>query len=258
MNEMLGLGFTLGLGLFILIGATLVFIMKNSTKLVEFSIGLALGIMTLLLIFEITPEAYEMLQEHLHGTMIYIVMALSLLLGIVGLKLLDLFIPDHEHHEHDNHEEKEVKENLFHIGVVSSIAIIIHNIIEGMAVYGTVSSSLSMGLLMSLGVGLHNIPLGMAITSTVYQNSQDKKKTWILISLIALSTFVGGLLMFLFSSELLNNLILGCLLSVTSGMLIYIVLFELLPHLLEAKHKKYAYLGVITGIVIFILSTFLG
>lgn len=256
MNSVLGLGFTLGLGVFILIGASLVFLMKNSTKLVEFSIGLALGIMSLLLFFEMIPEAYEMLKDHFIGNMIYGIIGINIVAGVVILKLLDLFIPDHEHHAHDHHEAKEVKENLFHIGLVSSIAIVIHNIIEGMAVYGTVSSSASIGILMSLGVGLHNIPLGMAITSTVYQTSKDKKKTWMLLIPIALSTFVGGLLMFIFNSKLLNNAVVGCLLSITSGMLIYIVLFELLPHLFEAKNKKYAYVGIVVGILVFILSMF--
>lgn len=254
MNEIIGLSFTLGLGMFILIGAFLVFTIKNKTKLVEFSIGLAFGVMILLLALELIPESFEKLKDSLGGISPYMISLISIVLGIVVLKLLDLFIPDHEHHEHEDHEDKDVQENLFHIGYVSSIAIILHNIIEGMAVYGTVSSSTSMGLLMSLGVGLHNIPLGMAITSTMYQTSKDKKKTLFLLLAIALSTFVGGVLMFIFRGELLNNIVLGVLLSVTSGMLIYIILFELLPHIMEAKKKKNAVVGIILGALIFLIS----
>lgn len=254
MNSIIGLSFTLGLGMFILIGAFFVFTIKNKTKLVEFSIGLAFGVMILLLALELIPESFEKLKDSFDGISPYMISLISIVLGIVTLKLLDLFIPDHEHHEHENHEDKDVQENLFHIGYVSSIAIILHNIIEGMAVYGTVSSSTSMGLLMSLGVGLHNIPLGMAITSTVYQTSKDKKKTLFLLLAIALSTFVGGILMFIFRGELLNNIVLGVLLSVTSGMLIYIILFELLPHIMEAKKKKNAVIGMILGALIFLIS----
>lgn len=256
MNEIIGLAFTLGLGMFILIGAFIVLVMKDKTKLVEFSIGLAFGVMILLLVLELTPESFEKLKESFDGIHPYMISFIAMTLGIVLLKILDLFIPDHEHHEHENHEAKEVKENLFHIGYVSSIAIILHNIIEGMAVYGTISSSTSMGFLMSIGVGLHNIPLGMAITSTVYQTNKDKKKTFALLLGIALSTFVGGLFMFLFRTELLNSMIIGILLSVTSGMLIYIILFELLPHIMEAKNKKSAILGVALGALIFVVSMF--
>ena len=100
------------------------------------------------------------------------------------LKILDRFVPEHD------------SNNLSHIGIVSSIAIIIHNIIEGMAIYNTVISDLNTCILLSLGVGLHNIPLGMAISSTTYK---DNKKSTILVVLIALSTFIGGLLIALFN-----------------------------------------------------------
>lgn len=258
MNSILGLSFTLGLGIFILIGASLVFFLKNSTKLVEFSIGMAFGVMILLLLFELIPESIEMLEPEIVGSLVYLIFALGLILGVVMLKVLDLFLPDHEHHEHDDHDKEEVRDNLFHIGLVSSIAIIIHNIIEGMAVYGAVTSSISMGLLMSLGVGLHNIPLGMAVTSTAYQNSGDKKKTIKLLIPIVLSTFVGGLLMFIFRGNLVNDMLLGVLLSITSGMLVYIIIFELLPHILEAGKKKNAVVGIVVGTVIFIISMMLG
>ncbi len=258
MNSMLGLGFTLGLGAFILVGAALVFVLKNSNKLIEFSIGLALGVMSFLLVMELIPEAMELLGEQYKGQNRYFILMAGMIFGVAMLKLLDLFIPDHEHHEHEDHEDKDVQENLCHIGYISSIAIILHNVIEGMAVYGAVSSSTSMGLLMSLGVGLHNIPLGMAITSTLYQTSKDKKKTWFLLLTIALSTFVGGLLMFVFREELLNNSVLGILLSITSGMLIYIILFELLPHIMEAKNKKNAIMGVVLGALVFLVSMIFG
>ena len=111
---------------------------------------------------------------------------------------------------------------------------------------------------MCVGIGLHNIPLGMAITSTSYQSHKDKKKTLILLTIIALSTFVGGLFMFVFKAELLNHWVLGSLLSITSGMLLYIILMELLPHMMDAKEKKYAYLGVVVGVLLIIISTFFG
>lgn len=257
MNTM-GLLVTLGLGVFILIGAALVFLLKNSTKLIEFSIGLAFGIMILLLLFDIVPEALEMLGETGNSTLPWIILIVGFVCGFVLLKILDFFIPDHDHHPHHDHDTKEAQENLFHIGLVSSIAVILHNIIEGMAVYGTVTTSLSTGILMCVGIGLHNIPLGMAITSTSYQSHKDKKKTFILVSIIALSTFVGGLFMFVFKAELLNHWVLGSLLSITSGMLLYIILMELLPHMMDAKEKKYAYLGVVVGVLLIIISTFFG
>ena len=38
--------------------------------------------------------------------------------------------------------------------------------IEGMAIYTSVLSSVELGTLMCIGVGLHNIPMGMVLAST--------------------------------------------------------------------------------------------
>ena len=148
------------------------------------------------------------------------------------------------------------KDNLIHIGVVSSIAIIIHNVIEGMAVYNTVNSSLDLGILLSLGVGLHNIPLGMAISSTFYTSLKNKNKTNLIIILISLSTFLGGLIMSIFNVT--NEFIISILLSITIGMLIYINIIELLPRLIKYKNKKMVLISTLIGIILLFISIKLG
>ena len=122
-----------------------------------------------------------------------------------------------------------------------------------MAIYNTVISDLNTGILLSLGVGLHNIPLGMAISSTTYK---DNKKSTILVVLIALSTFIGGLLIALFNVS--NQIIMGVLLSITIGMLLYINIIELLPRLVSSNNKKTVVLSILSGIIILIISILLG
>ena len=51
---------------------------------------------------------------------------------------------------------------------------IIHNIIEGMAIYFVTLTDISVGIMMSVGVGIHNLPLGVMIGS-VYSESSNKK-----------------------------------------------------------------------------------
>ena len=244
----MGLLITLVLGLFIVVGAIITFASKNNNRFVNFSISLAFSVMIMLMFVDLIPEVKEIFIGEF-GSIIGIVLAL---LGIVGgiiiLKLLDIFIPDHEGHE---------KEELKHIGLISSIALILHNIIEGMAVYTAVNNSVESGLLISLGVGLHNIPLGMVITSTFYKANNNRKKTWSIIILVSLSTFLGGLIMMMLSGILVNEIVLGILLSVTLGMLIYISVFELLPKMLEVKNKKITLTGIITGIVLILITIFI-
>ncbi|MBQ7136555.1 MAG: ZIP family metal transporter [Bacilli bacterium] len=244
----MGLLITLILGLFIIIGAIITFVSKNNNKFVNFSISLAFSVMIMLMIVDLIPEVKEIFLEEFGNFKGILFALIGVILGIVLLKILDRFIPEHDGHE---------KEELNHIGLISSIALVLHNIIEGMAVYAAVNNSLESGLLMCLGIGLHNIPLGMVITSTFYKANNNKLNTWLIISSVSLSTFMGGLVMFLLSGVLVNELILGILLSITLGMLIYISFFELLPKIKEMKDKKIACLGLLTGIALILITIFI-
>ena len=228
---------TLLVGLFILIGAGLGNYFKKNSKFIDLSVGLALGVMVLLLILDIVPEAYEALSENLSGIAILILIS-SMVVGFVGLNLLDKFVPHHEHeshHHHHHHDEKCHNEHLEHVGILASIAVVIHR------------------LLLCLAIGLHNIPLGIIISSTL----QTKKELVINSFILTISTFIGGLIVFLISGMISETLV-GILLSVTTGMIIYITFIELLPQLIHSNNKKYGVIGIIIGVIILVLSTLLG
>ena len=123
---------------------------------------------------------------------------------------------------------------------MSSIAIILHNIIEGMAIYNTFNTSINLGILLSIGVGLHNIPLGMVLSSTFYKSLSNKKKSNVIIFLISTSTFVGGLIMCIFNNVFKNEFII-----------------EILPKLIKSKDKKMIITSIIVGILILFVSVFL-
>lgn len=251
-NAKIGLLTTLLLGLFILIGALLAFALKKKQKVVDFSIGLALGVMIMLSILDLLPEIIE----HLGLKYIYIFIIGSIV-GYFILKLLDKFIPDHDHNEEANLSKPELRENLIHIGVVTSLALVLHNIIEGMAVYGTILSDTKLGLAVTLGIGFHNIPLGMVIAATFYQSNENFWKTLSIISAVALSTFLGGLIMFFLNLSVINSILLGTLLSITLGMILFITFSELVPRIRESKDRKISYIGMTIGIMILLISSLL-
>lgn len=249
MNAVFGLLLTLFLGVFILIGSLIVFFTKNNDKFIKFSMGLAFGVMIMLVSFDLFPEVFHIFLEKYSLLKTILIVSILCFLGIFLLKLFDLFIPHHEHSSNKKH----VEGHLEHIGFVSSIALILHNIIEGMALYSVVLNSLEMGLLLSLGIGLHNIPLGMIVASSFYHSNNNKKKTLFISLGLSISTFVGGLLMYLLSN-IISEITVGVLLGITLGMIMYIALFELLRHILKEKDKKYCFLGTLFGVLIIIIS----
>ena len=233
------------LGIFFLVGALVVKVGKNTRFIENISVSVALGTMVTLVILDLIPE----MLEHMEGVPI-IFLILLILLGVVLLKVLDFFIPEHDH-EHSLHHDCS-EENLVHIGIISLVAIVLHNVIEGMAVYSLSIESLKTGMLVALGVGLHNIPMGMIIVSTL---EHEKKNVKIIAYLLAsLSTFLGGLIMVLVSS-IITDFVIGILISITLGMILYIVLFELLPHVLHGEKKMQSFVGVLIGVILIIVSS---
>lgn len=245
--EIIGLLITFLLGLFILIGALVAFLANKKQKIADFSLGLAFSVIIMLIVLDLIPEVIE----HLGMSYIWLFLIFAIL-GYGLLRLLDHFVPDH--HDATHMTKKEANDNLAHIGLISSITLVIHNIVEGMAVYTTVLTNVSTGLMLAIGIGFHNLPLGMVIATTFYQGNQPAKKGVLVLAGVSLSTLLGGFLSFLLNNKTLPDRAIGSLLSLTLGMLIFILLSELLPRIRKSKYKLERNIGIGLGIIIMLLS----
>ena len=225
-------------GVSFLIGYIITVLLNNNKKLITFSLGFSFIIIFGLIIFDLFPECLELVNNKF-------TILIFALLGIIMLKLLDLFIPDHEHNSNK-------KDHMEHIGLISFVALFIHNIIESTAIYTTSLTTLSMGIIMAIGVSFHNIPLGIQISSMIKNN---KIKLSLILGL-SLSSVMGIILLNIFKITLNNN-ILCVLISITLGMLIYIALFELLCEVKENIKKRELQLGLISGIALVVVSQLL-
>ncbi len=239
------------LGVFIAMGAILAFFLQKKQKVLDFIFALALSLIVMLIVMDLLPEIIEVL-----GTTNLWLFIIFGLLGILLFKMLDELVPEHhEHHDHKMTKKENVK-NIIHIGTLATIALMIHNIVEGMAIYIAAASNVTLGIMMSLGVGLHNIPLGMVISTTFYQSEEKKDKFFVYIIGLCLSSFVGGLLAHCFHITNVNDQMMGSILSLTLGMLVYIVIFELTPKVMETKDKKMSILGLLLGIFLSVMTIF--
>ncbi len=241
----MGLLITFLLGTFFLLGAAFIRLAKNSEWIEQLSVSLAFGSMSALIILELLPDVIEDFASKYP-----IAAIITVVTGIAGLWILDHFIPDHDGHLASG--TKDHHDNMVHIGIISAIAIILHNTVEGMTVYGLTLESLQQGAMLSLGVGLHNIPMGMLIYSSL--EKEKKSRRYLIMALASLSTFFGGLLMFLVS-PLLNEFVLGILVCITLGIILYIIFFELISDLLRRKHWLLSAIGIIAGVCILLIST---
>lgn len=250
MNQYYGLILTFIAGLFFLIGGIITLKVKNKDKLNIFSIALALVIIINLLIKELFPEILELLEGYNLSFKIMLILLFSVI-GILLLKVLDFFIPDHHHDHHDNEvDKKEHDSHIKHIGTLTLIGLMLHNLLEGFAIAGMTLSDFKIGLMVCLSVALHNIPLGTHIFSSI-----DMKRNKGLVICLTLSSLVGGIIFFLIGD--ISTLVLAIISIITFGMLIYISMIELLPELVSNLKKKEAIIGLITGIIIVVISMFI-
>ncbi len=245
---MTGLIITLLLGGFIGLGALISHWTRNNQTVVHISVSIALGTLATLALVELLPESLE----HVGNDHWWVVL-IGAVVGLGALMLLDKFMPDHDAeggHAH-GHGHDHAKHGEEHLGVMSAIAVTLHNIIEGMAVYSVAEEDLVTGLLVALGVGLHNIPMGMIIFTSLRGH---KKEQVAMVGLASISTFLGGLLMALLW-QFISDFTVGVLIAVTLGMILYIVIWELLPTVLKEENKKISVWGTIIGIAIILVST---
>lgn len=237
------------LGLFIVAGALIAHFVPNRETIEDFSIALALGTMAALVFSDLLPEAIE----HLEGAYTVPVLIACIVAGIAILKVLDHFIPDHDGGFTEGHDCSE--ENYAHIGIITTVAVTLHNLIEGMAVFSIASESTEAGLLVALGVGLHNIPMGIVIASTLAPEKRPKRLGF--LAAASLSTFVGGVVMAL-AWVAISDFAIGILIALTLGMIAYIVLFELLPHIFHKKRFVLSGSAAALGVAIVLLSLLIG
>lgn len=252
MEKLVALSITFFAGLLFLLGVLIIKKVSNKNSVYKFCSSLAFSVIICLIIFDIVPEIIESF-SHMGQNKSFIYAVSFILIGIIILKLLDNLIPMHNHEHHDNEKnEKEHNDHLYHIGTITTFAVILHNIIEGMAIYTLSLSSFQAGLIMCIGVGLHNIPMGMEIFLTLNLAKKSLKYKYITGIFIVLSTVIGGAMALLF--KIVNPTILGILISITCGMLIYISIFELLNEVKRTLKYKHTILGLITGVVLMLLT----
>jgi ZIP family zinc transporter len=247
MNKLYSVILTLIAGLFFLLGGLISKKFKNKEVLNHFSIALAFIIMLNLIFTDLIPESLELLEAYKTSSRIFMIISF-IILGILILKILDFFIPDHHHEHHE--EEKNIKEHISHekhIGTLTVISLILHNVLEGFAIFGLSLNDFKLGIMICISVALHNIPLGTHIFSSL---SLNKNKG--LISILTLSSLIGGII-FLIVGEI-SNLLLAIITCITLGMLIYIEIFELLPEMLHSIKKKETIIGLIVGLIILSIS----
>ena len=226
------------------------FIKKPKIVYLSFSLGLSAGVMIYISFMELLPDAIESVGEFWGLAGFFI--------GIAGIGLIDLLVPEPENpHEFEGLDEPMARrENmqLMRTGVLTALAIGIHNFPEGLATFASALSDIRLGVFIAIAIAIHNIPEGIAVSVPIYYATSNKNKAFFYSFLSGLSEPVGAVIGYLILLPFLTDAVLAATLAFVAGVMIYISLDELLPVAHRYGHGHLVIGGIVTGMLIMALS----
>ncbi|RPH81871.1 MAG: ZIP family metal transporter [Nitrospiraceae bacterium] len=137
----------------------------------------------------------------------------------------------------------------FAIGLVPLLGIGFHSFLDGVVYSITFSVGIFTGILAAIGMVLHEFPEGIITYLLLIRGGGSPKQSLVLAFLAAaVSTPLGTLLSYPMISRIEPSL-LGALLSISAGALIYVGATHLLP-LAEREPAKYSLVALAAGILV--------
>lgn len=227
----------------------LLFNLKNEQKIITTSLAFASGVMIFVSLSDLIPESFQLLKTIFKPFPALIILLIFITTGIIISLLIDKLIPESK----ENIKNKK----LYHIGLVSMLAIIMHNIPEGIATFLSSSTNKSLGLSLAFAISLHNIPEGISIAIPIYFSTKNKLKAFIYTLISSLSEPFGALLAFLFLRNIMNNFIMSIILALIAGIMLYIALYDLLKEAIKSKKYQLTITFFIIGVLFMITSHFI-
>lgn len=238
------------------LGAACVFIMKKEiNELINKGlIGFAAGVMVAASVWSLIIPSITMSSDM--DNFAFIPAAIGVIVGIAFMLLLDRIIP-HLHYNNDKPEG--LKSEKIRKATMLVLAVVLHNIPEGMAVgvvfAGVMSQNslitLSGALALSIGIAIQNFPEGTIISMPLRSEGISKCKSFLYGFLSGAVEPIGALLTILFSSTI--NPLMPYLLSFAAGSMIYVVVEELIPESSAGEHSNIGTIGFAAGFVIMMI-----
>lgn len=262
-NVLIALLLTLFAGLATGIGSLIAFFAKSTNKkFLSFSLGLSAGVMIYVSFVEIFAQAQDLLVLEMGITKGMSLTVVCFFIGILLIGIIDRLVPSFE----NPHEVRSVESmdqspkrdpKLMKMGVMTALAIGIHNFPEGIATFASAVENPALGVAIAAAIAIHNIPEGIAVSVPIYHATGDKKKAFRLSLLSGLAEPIGAIIAYLILMPFMSPTLLGCVLAAVAGIMVFISLDELLPAAREYGEHHISIYGLIAGMAIMAFSLIL-
>lgn len=251
-------------------GMLIIFKKKLSSNFLAAALGISAGVMIFISLAELYPEAREAIRSIFPYADGQALVLISFFSGMGIIFLIDFMIPEYE----NPHEATGLSldsrtaatdiigksglgesDALKKLGIMSALAIAIHNFPEGMATFIGSLNDAQTGAGITFAVAIHNIPEGIAVAIPIYYATKNKYKAVLYATLSGLTEPVGAAVCYgltvLFGIRISGGgAAFPLILAAVAGIMIYISLDELLPTAEKYGKHHVAISGVVTGMAI--------
>jgi ZIP family zinc transporter len=259
MNDNVQIAFLLTIiaGLSTGIGSAIAFVIKEkSEKILTFAMGLAAGVMLYLSFMEMLPHATHAIAgqlQHAHDSSW--ITLIAFFSGMVLVAFIERLMPAiHNPHEIEQTPINQSDKKLLRVGLMTAIALAIHNFPEGIATFVSTLEDPQLGLTIAVAIAMHNIPEGIAISMPIYHATGNRRKAFLYSFLSGLVEPLGAILCYCLFIDYLNPLVMGILLAAVAGIMVFISIDQLLPAASKYGEHKMTTYGVVTGMLLMSVS----
>ena len=141
------------------------------------------------------------------------------------------------------------------MGLMTALAIGIHNFPEGLATFVATLSNPSVGVAIAVAIAIHNIPEGLCVSVPIFFATNNRHKAFAWGVLSGLSEIVGAGLGWAILKDVFNDMIYALLFGLVAGMMIYICVFQLIPTAIRYDPlDKYVSNATVVGMAVMAVS----
>ena len=234
-------------GMSTLLGGLLIYFKiteKNINKFITFCLSFSIAIMIGISITDLIPTSFFNILSNYQIYKSLFIIILSFCLGIIIIIL----------------ESKMIKDNndpLYKLGILSMIALMLHNFPEGIATFIGSIKDANLGIKLAISIMFHNIPEGISIAVPIYYATNSKRKALLHTFLSGFAEPLGAILAYLFLKNYITDITISIVLLFVAGLMITLAINDMLPKSLSYKENKFIYLGLFIGILLVTINHFI-
>ncbi len=233
-------------------GVIAFFSKKTNKKFLAFTLGVSAGVMLYVSFMELMAKAVNSLGAAFGGKLGTSYAVIGFFGGILLAAMIDRLIPEPTLPQN---ESKTIKNNrLMRTGLVTALALGVHNFPEGMATFVSALQSPVMAIPIVVAIAIHNIPERIAVADPVYYATGSKAKGFWYSFASGMAEPIGAIIGYLLLMPFISDELTAVVFAVVAGVMVFISVDELLPAAQADNNTHLAVYGLVTGMAVMALS----